>query len=179
MEVRFTRSKVGTILWGVASIVLGILLFMFPDTAASTFTIAAGWVLTVLGIASLASAFTHWSVILSTIDLYTGLLSLLFGLLILASPGFFMAFIFILLGIYIMAGGFNALMGANAMHVMGVKGSGWAIASAILSIILGFFVITSPFTMASATMVICGVALVYTGIVHVIDGVRMSKEIRE
>lgn len=176
MEVKFTRSKIGTILWGVASVVLGILLFMYPDTAATTFTVAAGWVLTIMGVASLASAFTHWSVILSTVDLYTGLISLLFGLLILASPGFFMSFIFILMGIYIMAAGFNGLMAANALHVMDVKGSGWAIASAILSIILGFLVITSPFTMASATMVLCGIALIYTGVVHVIDGIRMPRQ---
>lgn len=176
MEIRFTHTKWGTILWGIASIALGILLFMNPDTAAATFTIAAGWVLTIYGIGSLISAATHWSVILSTVDLYNGLISLLLGVLILMAPGFFMAWIFILLGIYTIIAGFSQLTAANAMHVMNVKGSGWAVVSAILTIILGFLVITSPFSMASATMVICGVALVYMGIVYLIGGIRMPKE---
>lgn len=175
MEVKFTRTKWGTILWGIAAIVLGILLFMNPNTAAATFTIAAGWVLTIYGIASLVSAATRWSVILSTVDLYNGLISLLLGVLILMAPGFFMAWIFILLGIYVIIAGFSQLTAANAARVMGVKGSGWGIASAILTIILGFMVITSPFGMASAVVAVGGIALIYTGIVHIIEGIKMPK----
>lgn len=175
MEVKFQRSKAGTIIGGVLAVILGILLFMNPSTTAVSFTYIAGWVLTIYGIVALISAATSWNVILSSVDLYWGLISLLFGLLILYQPVFFVAWIFILLGIYIMMGGFSTLMSANAARVMGVKGAGWGIVVAILAIILGILVISSPLISASATVVICGVALIYSGIMAVIDGIKMPK----
>lgn len=178
MEVKFTRSKWGTILSGIAGVVLGVLLFLYPKTTALTFTQIAGWVLTIYGIAALISALMNWNVILSTADLYMGVISLLFGLLILYVPTFFVAWIFILLGIYIMFSGFTMLMGSNAMRVMGVKGSGWGMVLSVLAIILGALVVSSPLVYADATVMVCGIALVYSGIVNVIDGIRMPKELK-
>lgn len=175
MEVKFTRSKWGTILGGVLAIVLGILLFANFNTAPLTITIFVGWALVIFGIASLISAATNWSVLLSTADLYNGLISLLFGVLILMAPGFFVAWIFILLGFYIIFAGFAQLTSANAGRVMGIKGAGWGIVAAIVTIVLGFMVVTSPFAMASATIILCGVALVYSGITHIIEGIKMPK----
>ena len=132
--------------------------------------------LTIAGILALVSAFTHWSIILSTLDLYAGALSLLFGMLILAWPEFFVAFIFVMLGLYVIAAGFSALAGSNALRILGIKGSGAGIALSMLSVILGILVIMSPFSMASLTMSIGGVALIYTGLVHIAEGVKMPKQ---
>lgn len=176
MEVRFTRTKWGTILWGVASAILGIYIFVNPGSSAYAITVAVGWVLTIMGVLALVSAFTHWSVILSTIDLYAGALSLLFGTLILAWPQFFVAWIFVLLGLYVIAAGFSTLAGSNALRLLGVGGAGAGMVLALLAIVLGVFVIMSPFTMANLAMSICGIALVYTGIVHMVDGARMPSE---
>lgn len=175
MDMRFTRSKWGTILWGIAGIVLGVFVFLNPSTAMETLTIAVGWVLTIFGIASLLGAFTDRSIILSNVDLYNGILSLLFGLLILAAPKFFVSFIFILLGIYIIMGGFSALMGANALRVVGI-GSIAGMIWAVFSIILGFMVIASPWAAAGTTMLLCGVSLIYTGVVHVLEGIKMPSD---
>lgn len=176
MEVKFTRTKAGTILWGIASILLGIVVFLNPGASAEVLTEVTGWVLTIFGVVSLVGAFTNRSIILSNIDLYNGAISLLFGLLILASPAFFMTWIFVLLGIYIIFTGLSSLMGANALRVVGLPGAGGGMIAAILAIVLGFMVIGSPFAAAGATMIICGIALVYTGIVHVVEGVRMPKQ---
>lgn len=176
MEFKVTRTKWGSILWGIAMAILGLYMFVNPGSSAYTITVAVGWVLTIAGICALVGAFTHWSVILSTIDLYSGALSLLFGMLILAWPQFFVAWIFILLGIYIIAAGFSMLAGTNALHVLGVNGSGAGMALAVLTIVLGVLVIMSPFTMANIAMSICGIALVYTGIVHMAEGARIPSD---
>lgn len=173
MDVKITRSKVGTILLGIASIALGVIIFMNPNTAAATLVVTIGWVLTVLGVVLLISAIASGSAILSTIDLYNGALSLLMGVLILMAPGFFVVWIFVLLGIYIVMAGFYGLLGANALRVLGVSGSGWGIVASILTIVLGVLVTCSPFMMASISMVLAGVALVFTGIVQVVDGIKM------
>ena len=178
MDQKFTSTKLGTIVSGVALAAMGIILFTNPQSAMLTITVMLGWVLVVMGIVSLASALTRWSVILSTADLYAGIVELLFGILLVNIPGFFVTWIFILLGIFILVSGLNSLYGANALQALGLPRAGTAKVGAILAIVLGVLVLFSPGLFADTTMVICGIALVYCGIVRIVDGVRMPSEHR-
>lgn len=178
MDSKFTSTKLGAIVSGVALVVMGLILFTNPTTAMMTITVMLGWVLVVMGIVSLASALTRWSVILSTADLYAGIVELLFGILLVNIPGFFVTWIFILLGIFILVSGLNSLYGANALQALGLPRAGTAKVGAILAIVLGVLVLFSPGLFADTTMVICGIALVYCGIVRIVDGVRMPSEHR-
>ena len=178
MDQKFTSTKLGTIVSGVALAAMGIILFTNPQSAMLTITVMLGWVLVVMGIVSLASALTRWSVILSTADLYAGIVELLFGILLVNIPGFFVTWIFILLGIFILVSGLNSLYGANALQALGLPNAGTAKVGAILAIVLGVLVLFSPGLFADTTMVICGIALVYCGIVRIVDGVRMPSERR-
>ena len=162
MEQKFTSTKLGTIVSGVALAAMGIILFTNPQSAMLTITVMLGWVLVIMGIISLASALTRWSVILSTVDLYAGIVELLFGLL----------------GIFILVSGLNSLYGANALQALGMPSAGSAKAGAILAIVLGVLVLFAPGLFADTAMVICGIALVYCGIVRIVDGVRMPSEHR-
>jgi uncharacterized membrane protein HdeD (DUF308 family) len=105
MDQKFASTKLGTIVSGVALAAMGIILFTNPQSAMLTITVMLGWVLVIMGIVSLASALTRWSVILSTADLYAGIVELLFGVLLVNIPGFFVTWIFILLGIFILVSG--------------------------------------------------------------------------
>ena len=178
MAHKFPSTKLGTIVSGVALAAMGIILFTNPQSAMLTITVMLGWVLVVMGIVSLASALTRWSVILSTADLYAGIVELLFGILLVNIPGFFVTWIFILLGIFILVSGLNSLYGANALQALGLPSAGTAKVGAILAIVLGVLVLFSPGLFADTTMVICGIALVYCGIVRIVDGVRMPSEHR-
>ena len=178
MDQKFTSTRLGTIVSGVALAAMGISLFTNPQSAMLTITVMLGWVLVVMGIVSLASALTRWSVILSTADLYAGIVELLFGILLVNIPGFFVTWIFILLGIFILVSGLNSLYGANALQALGLPSAGTAKVGAILAIVLGVLVLFSPGLFADTTMVICGIALVYSGIVRIVDGVRMPSEHR-
>lgn len=176
MEGKFASTKLGTIVSGVALAAMGVILFANPTTAMLTITSMVGWVLVIMGVVSLASALTRWSAILSTVDLYTGILELLFGILLVNIPGFFVTWIFVLLGIFILVSGLNSLYGANALQALGMPNAGTAKAGAILAIVLGVLVLFSPGLFADTAMVICGIALVYCGIVRIVDGVRMPSE---
>ncbi|KUH59515.1 hypothetical protein AUL39_04215 [Tractidigestivibacter scatoligenes] len=178
MDQKFASTKLGTIVSGVALAAMGIILFTNPQSAMLTITVMLGWVLVVMGIVSLASALTRWSVILSTADLYAGIVELLFGILLVNIPGFFVTWIFILLGIFILVSGLNSLYGANALQALGLPRAGTAKVGAILAIVLGVLVLFSPGLFADTTVVICGIALVYCGIVRIVDGVRMPSEHR-
>ena len=179
MDSKFTSTKLGAIVSGVALVVMGFILFTNPTTAMMTITVMLGWVLVVMGVASLASALTRWSVILSTADLYAGIVELLFGILLVNIPGFFVTWIFILLGIFILVSGLNSLYGANALQALGLPRAGTAKVGAILAIVLGVLVLFSPGLFADTAMIICGIALVYCGIVRIVDGVRMPDDRRK
>lgn len=173
---KLKRSKISTIATGVLAVVLGIIIFMNPQNSTMAITQVVGWVLVIVGISNLVGALNHWSVILSSLDLYTGILALLMGILIVSNPGFFVAWIFILLGIAIMVGGFRSLYATNALHVLGAPGASSSMVGSVVAIILGALVMLSPFSMANATMIICGVALVYAGVMEIFDGVKMDKD---
>ena len=84
-----------------------------------------------------------------------------------------LARVFVMLGLYVIAAGFSTLAGSNALRILGVKGSGAGIALSVLSVILGILVIMSPFAMASFAMSVGGIALIYTGLVHIAQGIKM------
>lgn len=178
MEGKFTSTKLGTIVSGAALAAMGIILFTNPQSAMLAVIVMLGWVLVVMGIASLASSLTRWSVILSTTDLYAGVIELLFGILLVNIPGFFATWIFVLLGIFILASGLNSLYGANVLRALGLPGAGTAKGGAILAVVLGALVLISPGLFADAAMSICGIALVSCGIVRIMDGVRMPDDAR-
>ena len=50
------------------------------------------------------------------------------------------------------------------------------IALSMLSVILGILVIMSPFAMANIAMSVGGIALIYTGLVHIAQGIKMPKQ---
>ncbi|MGI6230907.1 MAG: HdeD family acid-resistance protein [Tractidigestivibacter sp.] len=176
MEFKFTRSKASTIIVGILSVILGVIMFIYPSSATQLVTSIVGWAMLISGIVALVSAFSTPSVLLSSMDLYWGILGTLLGILIVNNPGLFVAWIFILLGIFIMMAGFQMLFGANALRVAGAPHSGSHLALAIIMVILGMMVMMSPFAMADVTMMLCGCALIYTGIVGVIDGVQMKSD---
>lgn len=176
MEFKFQRSKAGAILSGIAFIILGIVAFTHPMNATLFLTEVTGWVLVVLGVCGLVQAFTHFSIMLAQLDFYGGILALIMGILIVNWPQFFVAWIFVLLGIYVMIAGFNSLFAANSMRMLGVPGSGGAIFGAFLMAFFGLMLMMSPFMMADVSMMVAGVALVYSGVVSIIDGIRMKKQ---
>ena len=175
MEFRFQRSKAGAILSGIAFIILGIVGFTQPTNGCLFLTEVTGWVLIVLGVCSLVTAFMHFSIMLSQLDFYGGLLALLLGILVVNWPQFFVAWIFVLLGIYVMIAGFNSVFAANSLRMLGVSGSGGAMFGGFLMAFLGLLLMMSPFMMASVSMMGAGVTLVYAGVMSIVDGIRMKK----
>ena len=170
---RMTTSKAGTIFAGIVSIALGLVLFMNPNGSTVAIVQSIGWALIVGGGVSLACALSSWNVILMQADLYMGLLGLLFGFLRVSMPGIFVAWLFILLGIYVIVLGFESLAAVNlAGRLTGSNSTGSRI-GALLVIALGVVVMLSPMGSASIAMSITGIVLVALGIGKIMEVIRM------
>ncbi|MCG5079771.1 DUF308 domain-containing protein, partial [Candidatus Saccharibacteria bacterium] len=94
-DIHVRRSKLSVIVSSIISIVLGILAFTHPTGATMFITLATGWFLLIGGIVALISSFAHFSILLSQIELFEGLLDFFLGLMIVNWPQFFVAWIFI------------------------------------------------------------------------------------
>lgn len=166
------RSKVGTIVTGALAVILGIVFFMNPQGSTNFIVTTIGWMLVIGGIATLLTAFTRITAIFMQAELYAGILELLFGILMVQMPGFFVMWVFVLLGIMVMVMGFNALAASNAASLLGANATGGRVWS-IVMIVLGVLVMVAPFAASDVAMTVAGVALAIAGVEQVIEGARM------
>jgi uncharacterized membrane protein HdeD (DUF308 family) len=168
------RSKTGTLIAAAAQIALGIYMFMSP-AGITTFVVSAiGWILVVAGVSMLLVAFRSPSAVLSQTSFYYGVLALLIGVMLVVRPALFVAWIFIIAGIGIALSGINSLRLALAMR--GTTNTGYSIASvaaSVLTIIMGFLVVISPFTFAGFAVSVAGFALVFCGAIKLAEALTM------
>lgn len=176
MDKILRRTKVTVILMGVAMLVLGIAFFVNPTSATLVVTLMLGWTLVIVGGVTLGNAFYHRLVVLSQLDLFIGALELVLGICILASPGFFVTYLFLLLGIIVLVSGINDITDAMAAKSMGLDSWKMSLGFGILTLLLGVLVIMAPFTMAEAVMMVAGIALVLDGVTEIVAGVKMPSK---
>ncbi|MCI1665605.1 MAG: DUF308 domain-containing protein [Atopobiaceae bacterium] len=171
------RTKVSVILMGAALLALGIILFMNPAEVTMFITLALGWVLVIVGVVTLVSCCMSPLPTIQQVDFVFSMIELLLGLCILMWPGFFVSFIYVLLGILIIVTGVNDVSGAMDEKASGMDSWKLAMAVAVITLILGFLVVIAPFTMATTVMMIAGIALVFDGITEIVTGVRMPAHV--
>ena len=173
LDTILRRTKVTVIITGVCLLALGVAMFANPAEATLLVTLIVGWVLVCLGAYTLCMCFVHRLPVLSQADLFFGLLELIPGICILAWPGFFVAYLFIVLGIIVLVTGINDVIEAVGEHGLGLDFWWQTLVMGIVTLLLGVFVIAAPFSMAQAVMMVYGIALVFDGVTEVVTGIRM------
>ena len=177
MDSILKRTKTTVILTGIALLVLGIAVFVNPAGATLAVTLIVGWTLVILGVYTLSSCFVHRLPVLSQMDLFFGLLELIPGICILVWPGFFVSYLFLVLGIFVLVTGINDIMEAVDEHRIHVDYWGQSLAIGILTLVMGVLVIIAPFAMAQTVMMVYGIALVFDGVTEIVTGIRMPSKV--
>lgn len=172
-ERLFRRTKATVILTGIALLVLGIAMFVSPIGATLLIVQICGWTLVVVGALTLLNCWRRHTQELRQADLLIGFLELVPGGLMLATPETFVAFVYVLIGVYILVTGVNDLIEANAVRSLGFPGAGWRYVLAVLTLLAGAAVVWSPFAMAELVMLVAGLALIFDGITEIVAGARM------
>jgi uncharacterized membrane protein HdeD (DUF308 family) len=167
------RSKSSVVLTGIASVLMGLIFFTNPSGATVALTRLIGWISIALGILTLIASFRDHSPIGSSVDFYGGLASLIFGLLLALQPALFVAWVFILIGIFIVVEGFNMMLAANVGRAAGLPGASAQTAIAVVLMILGIIVSGSPFAMINLAGFIAGITLIVNGIADIARSTKM------
>ncbi len=149
-----------TLLWlGIATLLLGGLAMAAPLIPGLAIAMMVGIMLTLAGIARLAFGFRSksWS------HGIVGLLVVLLGIFMLVRPGAVLASLTLVLGVYFFAHGL--LDAIHAFQLRPVKGWGWVLVNALVSVVLGGMILAHwPASSWWVVGIFVGVNLLFTGV---------------
>jgi len=148
-----------TLFWlGLATLFLGILAMAAPVIPGLAIAIMVGVMLTLAGVARLAFGLRSksWS------HGIIGLLVVILGVFMLVKPGMVLAWLTLVLGIYFFMQGFLEIIHAFALRPL--KGWGWVLVNALVSILLGGMILAHwPDSSWWVVGIFLGVNLLFTG----------------
>lgn len=159
-------------------VILGLILILRPTATANFLFTVAGILLLIYGIVTVARFFLQGSVGQS--DLVIGLVAAVVGGLLLAHPSFLMDFIFIILGVYVLADGLVNLKRGLDLHRYGYAGWTYTLAMSVISVLLGIFILWQQGHLAQAVLLrAIGAIFLYEGILNLVSLHAVNKYLGE
>lgn len=155
--------KQGT-LTSIVFIIFGIILLARPTATLIVVCRLIGFAMLISGIGMLITAFTDSG--RSQANLAAAVIMTCIGLLIAMNPSVLASFLPVIIGIVIIAGSVTTIM--QASHGVG-SGRELRIVTSVIALILGIMIVAAPFTAAAFVVRIIGIALIYTGIVNLVN----------
>ncbi|MGF0174877.1 HdeD family acid-resistance protein [Streptomyces sp. Marseille-Q5077] len=163
---------------GVCSLVLGILVLVWPDAPLFVSGVLFGLYLLISGIFQLVSAFgTHRTTSLRVLAFVSGTVSVLLGLFCFRRPMQSVLLLALWIGIGWLFRGVTQTLAAASDKSMPARG--WQIFLGIVTVVGGIVLIDSPIESVTVLMLLGGCWLVAVGVVEIVIGIRMRKRARQ
>lgn len=171
----FALSKAAwqvVLLTGVASLILGVLVLVWPGASLFAAGILFGIYLLISGVFQLIAAFgTHRATSLRVLAFISGALSIVLGLFCFRGPMQSILLLALWIGIGWLIRGITQTLAA--IHDRTMPARGWQIFLGIVTFIAGIVLIDSPFRSVAVLTLVCGIWLVAVGVVEIVTAVRM------
>jgi uncharacterized membrane protein HdeD (DUF308 family) len=160
------------LLTGVASLVLGVLVLVWPGASLFAVGILFGVYLVISGVFQLAAAFgTHRTTSLRVLGFISGALSLLLGLFCFRGPMQSILLLALWIGIGWLIRGVTQILAAA--HDPTMPARGWQAFLGVVTFAAGIVLIDSPFESVNVLTVVGGIWLVAVGVVEILAGLRI------
>ncbi|USQ89838.1 HdeD family acid-resistance protein [Streptomyces phaeoluteigriseus] len=160
------------LLTGVASLVLGVLVLVWPGASLFAAGVLFGVHHVVSGVFQLVSAFgTHRTTSLRELAFISGALSLLLGLFCFRGPKQSILLLALWIDIGRLIRGITQTLAA--VSDPGMPARGRQILLGIVTFVAGVVLIDSPFASVAVLTLVCGIWLVVVGVVEIITGLRI------
>ncbi|SNX62329.1 uncharacterized membrane protein HdeD [Streptomyces sp. TLI_55] len=157
---------------GIASLILGVLVLIWPGSTLLATGILFGVYLVVSGVFQLVSAFgTHKTTGLRVLAFISGALSILLGLFCFRGPMQSILLLALWIGIGWLIRGITQTLAAASDPSMPARG--WQVFLGIITFVAGIVLIDSPFESVAVLTVVGGIWLVVVGVVEIVTAVRM------
>ncbi|MEU9338124.1 HdeD family acid-resistance protein [Streptomyces sp. NPDC048290] len=163
---------------GVASLILGLLILIWPGPSLLVAGILFGLYLLISGIFQLAAAFgTHRTTSLRVLAFISGAVSILLGLFCFRGPTQSILLLALWIGIGWLIRGITQTLAGFSDTAMPARG--WQIFLGIVTFLAGIVLIVSPFESLAVLTVVTGIWLLVVGVVEVVTAIRMRGRARE
>ncbi|MEU9329564.1 HdeD family acid-resistance protein [Streptomyces canus] len=166
------------LLTGVASLILGVLVLVWPDATLLAVGVLFGVYLLISGVFQLVAAFgTHRTTALRVLAFVSGALSILLGLFCLRGPMRSILLLALWIGIGWLIRGITQTLAAASDRSMPARG--WQIFLGVLTFAAGIVLIDSPFESVAVLTLVGGIWLVVVGAVEIITALSIRTRARE
>ncbi|WP_328872404.1 HdeD family acid-resistance protein [Streptomyces sp. NBC_00287] len=160
------------LLTGIASLILGVLVLIWPGSTLRATGFLFGFYLLISGVFQLVAAFgTHKTTSLRVLGFISGALSILLGLFCFRGPMQSLLLLALWIGIGWLIRGITQTVAAVSDPAMPARG--WQIFLGIVTFIGGIVLIDSPFESVFVLTVVGGIWLIAVGLVEIVTAVRI------
>jgi uncharacterized membrane protein HdeD (DUF308 family) len=163
---------------GVCSLVLGVLVLVWPGAPLFVSGVLFGLNLLISGVFQLVSAFgTHRTTSLRVLAFISGTLSVVLGLFCFRRPMQSILLLALWIGIGWLIRGIAQLLAAASDKSMPARG--WQMLLGIVTVLGGIVLIDSPIESVTVLMVLGGCWLVVVGVIEIVIGLRLRGRARQ
>ena len=175
----YTKLKANWIFSAIVTIVLGLILVLFPAAALASVSYVVGGIAIAMGVVRSVRYFKqdHTYPFLFQSDLVVGLLCVGFGIFMLSQPAAFMSMLPFVFGILLVGCGIGSILRAVDAKKMGFLYWGWLLGLAIVSVVLGWLIMVNPFGAAETAVIVIGACLIYQGVTDIVTTLTVAKRI--
>lgn len=177
LQPQLRRRSGWDILLGILTILLGLVLIVFPLAAAAVTTVFIGSILIVVGIVDVVLALGSHTAGRFFLRLLLGIAYVVAGFLLLAAPLQGVAVLTLVLGVMLLVeAGFAAGL---AFHMRPSAGWGWFLFDAVISLILGLLILAHwPASAIWALGTLVGVAVLVRGITRLEISIALRRAVK-
>lgn len=160
---------------GVLAIIFGIIAIAAPITTAIVLAVVIGVFAIVDGIVALVDAFRHRGGSGFGLRIFLGVVSLLFGILILVWPGKTIAVLVILIGLWSIVIGILQIVANVSIRKEAPGAWVWGVVAGVLGVIFGILVLLWPGIGLLSLILLLGIWAIVFGISLIVLGLQVRK----
>ena len=177
----YTKLKTSWVFSAIVTIILGLILVLFPAAALTSVSYVMGGIAIAMGVIRTVRYFKqdHTYPFLFQSDLVVGLLSVGFGIFMVSQPVAFLSLLPHVFGILLVGCGIGSILRAVDAKKMGLAYWSVLLGLAIVSIVLGMLIMINPFYFAETTVIVIGACLIYQGVTDIVTTLAVGKRIDE
>ena len=158
----------------ISSILIGLLLVVWPETAIVYLVIAIGVLFFIPGLISVGTYVARGQKVGIPFPIVS-IGSLLFGLWLMVSPAFFVGILMYVLGIILVFAGISQIINLMNVRTWAQVATGYFVVP-VLILIAGMVVLLNPFATASIPFIILGISCMVYGITDMLNRFRFRKK---
>ena len=179
ISAEYAKIAQGAWIWavvrGVIAIIFGIIAMSSPLTTAAALALVIGIFAIADGIIDLVDAFRHRGTSGVGFRVFLGIVSLLFGLVILIWPGKTIAFMVILVAIWSIVIGVLQIIASIGIRKESGGAWVWSVISGVLGVIFGILLLVWPGVGLVSLIWLIGIWAIVFGIALIVLGLQVRK----